>query len=389
MKLGMAPSNIRHNNQLSVIKFLRKKPYTNKQLANKLKLSNTAIQNIVSSLQSKNLITVTKELINKTGRPSTLVALNINNFYIVKVFFGNENTIKVNAFDLSKKLLLFKESSYIKHDMEDANKTIARLINEIIADYSLKGKTLFNIVMEIPGIVNNDNVVITTALNNNSAPYDPYSFLIKQFSCDIIISDDKINYAQGELTNNKDLSHSNVIVFLQMPSPSISLAINKSIYRGANGFFGEIGFVSEHLTTHEKISIREQNKTNIDYATSLTNVIIDISNKLYHNEKTCSISEVANLLNENHPFVVEKISEHCNRLCSFILNLSILYDFDTLVFNGEFAPLKDYYFEKIQQTIEKHAFAPIKLLLGNNFVDNNGIIDMAIERGFEKLLEHD
>ena len=51
MKLGMAPENIRQNNQINVIKILKKKPYTHKQLANKLKLSNTAIQNIVYSLQ--------------------------------------------------------------------------------------------------------------------------------------------------------------------------------------------------------------------------------------------------------------------------------------------------------------------------------------------------
>ena len=64
-------------------------------------------------------------------------------------------------------------------------------------------------------------------------------------------------------------------------------------------------------------------------------------------------------------------------------------DFDTLVFNGEFAPLKEYYFDRIQQTLEKHAFAPVKLLLGNDFLDNNGILDMAIERGLNKILKQD
>lgn len=389
MKLGMVPTNIRQNNQLNVIRILKKKPYTHKQLAEKLKLSNTAIQNIVSSLQKKNLITVEKHLINKTGRPSALVTLNTNSFYTIKVVFGNTCDLNVSAYDFSKKLLLKKESSYIKFDTDNINETIARLTNEIIADNSLKDKTLCNIVVAVPGIVNNDNLVVTTSLNNNTAPYDPYSYLSKFFSCDIIITDDKINYAQGELTNNKDLKESNVILFFHMPAPSISLAINKTIYRGANGFFGEIGFVPEHLVTAQKINFREQNQTNIDHALSLIEVINEINKELStQDNKISSISDISNLLEKKHPLVTEKISKHCDHLCSFILNLSIIFDFDTLVFPGEFAPLKKYYFEKLQQTLLEYAFSPIKLLLGNSYIDssNNGILDMAIEHGLYSII---
>lgn len=389
MKLGMAPENIRQNNQINVIKILKKKPYTHKQLANKLKLSNTAIQNIVYSLQTKNLITETKQLINKTGRPSILVSLNVNNFYTIKITFSKMNEVNVDAHDFSKKLLLHKQSEYIIHDTNDANKIIAKLINEIIDAPSLKDKTLCNIVMAVPGIVNNENLVVTTALNNNSAPYDPYSFLKENFSCDIIISDDKINYSQGELTNNKELNQSDIILFFQMPAPSISLVINKSIYRGANGFFGEIGFISEHLVTSQKINFRKQNQTNIDHALSLIVVMDEINKELLPSEnKIRSISDLAILLNKKHPLVTKKISQHCDRLSSFILNLSILFDFDTIVFPGEFAPLKEYYFEKLQQALAEYAFSPVKLLLGNNLIDSsdNGILDMAIERGLNKIL---
>ena len=389
MKLGFTPQDIRHNNQLNVIKLLKKKPHTHKQLATKLDLSNTAIQNILSSLLLKELVVVEKQLINKTGRPSTVVSLNTEKFFTILVFFNNTQ-VQISAYSFSKTLLAEIKAFYTPFNMDSANQVITESIRKMLSYDNLKYRTLCNISFSLPGLVTNDNVVATTSLNHNKEPYDPYSFFSKQFSCDILINDLKVNYTQGEYSTNKELKQQNVIAFYSITFPTLSLIINKQIYRGANGFFGEIGFLSDTLSTFPNENIRQLSPNNIDHTVSLNNVIDEITKNLYPDRnETLTLNEVADLLNSQHPLVVEKINNHCNRLCAFILNLSILFDFDALVFSGEIAPLKDYYFDKLNEFLTKNAFAPIKLILGN---DSNvstliGSLNNAIDSGYNKLLE--
>jgi glucokinase-like ROK family protein len=225
-------SFVREKNLSSVLRLLHDQSRLSRaQIANLTNLNKSTVSSLAEELIHRGLIHETGMNSIGTGRPATIMGLNPNAGGIVGLEFGVDF------------IILWRRLENIDPITSEEN-TIAltlALIDEAVLDCKTRNLRLLGMGVSIPGIVDLKEKVVVFAPNLHWRNIPLGKIYSQHTRLPVFIDNDGNAAAVGEHLFGKARNTSNFIFVFAGVGIGGGLFLNNELYRGYNGFAGEIG----------------------------------------------------------------------------------------------------------------------------------------------------
>lgn len=263
-------SYLRRKNKNSIIELLRKKTQSYSDLARELKLSNTAIANIVDDLISENV--VYRESDSK-GRGGINLSINADYGYVVAVDLSRWQII-LSAADFGSNILTTATIDDITFKKGDIEKIVAA-VEALTKREELKGRALRCIAVASPGKIDKKSgKFILNPRFREIGNISLQAVFEEAFGCKVVIKND-INLALlGEKMYGGVLKNVQNALMLHVDvGMGAALLIDGKVYEGSHGFAGEIGYFKLNMLLSDENNYGNLNYGNYYDSTSLFSVL--------------------------------------------------------------------------------------------------------------------
>ncbi len=230
--LGKNQSYCREINFELVIDLLRKAPRSATQLADTLKLSNATMSSIIKDLLDLGMIDVSKsESIKGSGRKQVFYTLN-EKFGLILVVNMVHHRADITITNIKEECIV-SDSMFIDEINEEATRKVILKANELLFN-SHSEAPLKNIVISISGLVKDKT--------EGSEKHFVQAAFEKQFhNIPTYLTNDGNLITYGEISKGALADASNGAVILLDYGIGGAFVINKELYKGDNGYSGEMG----------------------------------------------------------------------------------------------------------------------------------------------------
>ena len=327
--LGKNQSYCREINYELVIDLLRKEPRSATQMASILKLSNATMSSIIKNLLNIGIICVdSSSSIKGCGRKQVFYTLD-DNFGLILVVNIAHTKADVSLTDVKQEVVAFETMDINKLD-EDAVQKVILKANEIL--FNLKRKTpLKNIIISISGFV-----------KEGEEKHFAQRAFEKQFhDIPIYLTNDGNLYANGELARGSFEKNGNGIFILLDYGIGGSFIFNNEIFKGDNGFSGEMG------------CLPCEGKDRFDYLED----VVSLREIMHKAESMLNIKDVDMEklfeLYQNNKDIHEMVLESANRLGKTLKSLINVLDIGTVVINGRVTNFGEEYLNMIKKETDR------------------------------------
>ena len=329
--LGKNQSYCREINFELVIDLLRKAPYSATQLADRLKLSNATMSSIIKDLTDLHMIEVANSVsIKGSGRKQVLYTLN-KNFGLILIVNIVHKTADITVTNIKEECVASASMSISGINEESTQKVILKA-NELLFNCH-KEAPLKNIVISISGLVKdkaegNEKHFVQAAFENQFHNVPTY------------LTNDGNLITYGEMSNGVFSREHNGAMILLDYGIGGSLVIDNNLFRGDNGYSGEMG----HLLCEENGTLQY-----LEDAISLR-VLLDKAEHIV--DKKLKMEDLFALYKENkeiHDIVLYSASQLGKSLRSFIDVL----DISTIVIAGRVRNFGEEYLNEVRKETNK------------------------------------
>lgn len=330
-------NNIRVANQIKVINLLKQNPMSCSMLAQKLALSNTAVEKIVDELYEKKLLVneIYENNTRKKGRRPILYKLN-NKLGVVGAIDLSGRDIKICLADISNRILI---NDYIYNVIYIDKKIIDEIIDKIkkmLQDKVVKNMELLTICISSPGKIDKKTSRYVYAPRiKNYKNLDPRKLLSDAFNVDVFMYNDVNMGLVGEkhfgYLLNKEFENS-CFVHIDITVGS-SLFLNGQMYEGSYGFAGEIPDYNI-IDDISKNAYKNRYYSITDIFINILKNVKNVPDHPFHGKNTLKIEEVCNLFYSNDKIVCEVVEESAKYNALQLLNVANLLDLEYIVLEG-------------------------------------------------------
>ena len=344
---------------------------TRKDLSEITGFSKLTVAKIITSLINDGVIIETDPLDTEKGRKPLFISPSPDYAYVIGIDIGSYS-IKIGVVDfcggiIEKKIQAISNvnlvSPYSVMSFSELRTHIGQLVEKYGAD------KLMGIGIGITGLVNSVSQTIVFCSNilgyNNLAVS---SILSEQFKVPVIVDTSARCMALGELyfgnpSNSADLSFVSVGY-----SITVGTIIGGKIFRGSNGFAGELGHVKVDLEGHKVCTCGSYNCIE-GYATlpEMKNIIIQklegfkgyslLKEKYEHNGEI-SYEDMVNAVSIGDKVAVEGFSETIEKLCIVLADYINLFNPASLVLGGGFFDLFPFVLPELERELQKQCLTP-------------------------------
>ncbi len=233
---------VREKNLSSVLQMVfGHKRLSRAQLANLTNLNKSTISSLAEDLIHRGLIYETGLNSVGTGRPATILEINPNSGGIIGLELGVD-FISVLLTDFLGKIIWRRIESIDPNISEDrAIELTLSLIDDAIANCRSHQLRSLGIGVSTPGIVDLKEQVLVFAPNLHWRNVSLGSIYAEHTGLPVFIDNDGNSAAIGEHLFGKARSVSNFVFIFAGVGIGAGLFLNNELYRGQNGFAGEIG----------------------------------------------------------------------------------------------------------------------------------------------------
>jgi predicted NBD/HSP70 family sugar kinase len=329
------------------------------------------VTKIIAALLDENIIIETEPSNTEKGRKPLFLGPNPDYAYVIGVDVGSYS-VKIGVVDFSGRIIE-KEiqtvniadlvSPFSVMSFSELRTHISRLVEKYGHD------RLMGIGIGITGLVNSVSQTVVFCPNivgyNNLAIS---SILKEQFKVPVMVDTSARCMALGELyfgnpENSKDLSFVSVGY-----SIAVGTIIGGKIFRGSNGFAGELGHVKVDLEEHKVCTCGSYNCVE-GYVTlpEIKNMIIrkldgfkgySLLKEKYEKAGEISCEDMANAVNMGDKVVVEGFSETIEKLCIVLADYINLFNPASLVLGGGFFDLFPFVLPELERELQKQCLTP-------------------------------
>lgn len=365
--LGKNQSYCREINFELVIDLLRKEPRSATQLADMLKLSNATMSSIIKDLLDLKMIDAASSAsIKGSGRKQVFYELN-EQFGLILVVNMVRHRADISVTNIKEESIASASMSIDKIDEDSTQKVILKA-NELL--FNCKSDApLKNIVISVSGLVKDKT--------EGSEKHFIQAAFEKQFhDVPTYLTNDGNLITYGELSKGVFSREKNGIVLLLDYGVGGSFVIDKALYKGDNGYSGELGY----LVCEENGSLEY-----IEDVVSLR-VLLEKAGKIVN--KKLKIEDLFALYKSNkevHDIVIESASILGKSLRSLINVL----DISNLVIAGRVAEFGDEYLNAVKVETDKTIiksnvqFSPLGdhgQMIGGSFIGVDYILKKSLEK---------
>jgi len=243
-------NNVRISNQIQILNLLRQKKMTVTDLAAALDISFTAASHIIQEMIDEELIASVskKKPINQRGRIPYYVEMNNDKGVVCGIDFSNRNVeiiistldCKIVAIDTLSDALFIE----YKH-LEEIEKKIKAML--LLPE--VKGRKLLSICIASPGLIRPDKFEYVCVYRvKNFDKLNPVLYFANAFNVKVEMYNDVRTACLGELKFGAFPKFPFNGFYVEIGSGAgISIIFNGKIYRGTNGFSGEIPCYNDEL----------------------------------------------------------------------------------------------------------------------------------------------
>ncbi len=338
-------SYLRRKNKKSIIELLRKRAQSYSDLARELKLSNTAIANIVDDLIEQGVVYRENDA---KGRGGIRLSINADFGYVIAVDFSRWE-ISFCAADFGSNILVRRKSEGISFHKGDIARIIG-IVREIMAEDALKGRTLRCISIATPGKIDRESgKFILNPRFRELGSISLQTIFEEEFGCTVVVKND-INLALlGEKMYGALQDVENALMLHVDVGVGAALLIGGKVYEGAHGFAGEIGYFKLNMLLSD-----EDNYGNLSYAnyfdsTSLFSSLGIVKREISLGMESIlcdriaerggtwddlTVSDLIDAYREKDPLAVRVIHSAARVIGTLAASLSELLDVEKIVLTG-------------------------------------------------------
>ena len=351
-------NNVRLSNQISILDILRKSHSTVTDIADKLDISFTATSNIIEELSQAGLVkfSTPKQTANKRGRTPSVVKLNLDNGVVCGVDLSGWD-IKIFLCTLDCKILVRKDIPSVMFIEPEHLVQIKDIINELLKEDVVKNKKLLSICISTPGLVNEKTKRYEDAFRiPKHKDMDPVEYFKKEFNVKVEMYNDIRLGALAELKFGSFPAEPFDGIFMHIGTAcGYALIINGKIYRGSNGFAGELPSYTE-IDVYSKTwagrlygiyDILRSEQKDAPYYKPQGNEKIVFENLMKRYEKKDSI-------------LIDKINESIRMNAIAIVGLCTSLDIECLVLEGPVLKFGKAYTDLLFKTIKEYSLNKIR-----------------------------
>ena len=239
------PSLLRAINERTLLEYLRShQPTSRAQLARATGLSKPTVSQALASLEDAGLVrAVGQSIASKGGRIAILYEPNPNAGYVVGVDVGR-GWVRAAVANLAGHILARMDKP---NDAQSASELVAllsRLARDVVAEAGLSWSQVVHAVIGTPGVFDEQSKRVLFASNLPEwGRHGMVTELQVAFDLSLSVENDANLAALGERSFGWGSSASTFVYIWIGTGVGMGIVINGSLYRGARGAAGEIGFL--------------------------------------------------------------------------------------------------------------------------------------------------
>ena len=230
------------NKSLVLDKIKNNSPISRAAVANQTGLNKGTVSSLVSELLEDHLIYESGPGESSGGRRPVMLLFNNSAGYSIGIDLGVNYLLGVltdldgNIFQ--EKVMTFKNLSY-----NEIEEQLFNTIDSLISSVPPSPHGIVGIGVGVPGIVDNSGEILL-APNLNWTNVNLKTILQKKYNLPVIIENEANAGAYGEKKFGAGKEFENIIYVSAGIGIGVGLILNGSLYKGSNGFSGELG----HMT---------------------------------------------------------------------------------------------------------------------------------------------
>jgi predicted NBD/HSP70 family sugar kinase len=383
MKTVTNTSEVRISNATAIYKLLRKNGITTKsKIAKNINISFASASNICNQLIDKNLLIIEENIKSTGGRKAANLAVNSK--------FGNIMVIDLHNTYQAQMALLSMDGTIIKISRFSINEddSLEVIFNKIQTTYKeFKAqfpKRIIGVCVGISAVYVEATGITISSSNPVFEGINLKRSMEEIFPTKIVVVENDANLAALSEIQNNETKESFLNIFLTQ-GVGLGLVLNGELYKGANGFAGELGH----------IKVREINKKCkcghvgcLRTVATLESIAIDLGEISILKE--CSTPmEYANILAERYEnseqAVIDRVNLAGTKLGEVISGLQDIFNPHKIILSGNMCKLFPYIIQFARITSRELSKFSKTNDLEICFIDKNSN-DIILSGGCEKVL---
>ena len=241
MKTVTNTSDVRISNATAIYKLLRKNSVATKsQIAKSINISFASASNICNQLIDKNLLTSEENIKSTGGRKAARLKFNSSYGDILVIDLHNTYKGQMALLDMQNNI-----KEVINFEIDD-NDTLEEILNKIEFGYSkLKEMSKVHIIgvcVGISAVYVEDTGITISSSNPVFEGINIQRHMEELFPSKIVVVENDANLAALSQLKSNEVKESFLNIFLTQ-GVGLGIVLNGELYKGANGFAGELGHV--------------------------------------------------------------------------------------------------------------------------------------------------
>ena len=365
--IGKNQSYCREINFELVINLLRQKPRSATQLAEELELSNATMSSIIKDLLELKMIDVSESVsVKGSGRKQVFYTLN-NKYGLILVVNIAHKKADVNLINL-KEDVVANATLYIDDINESSINQVILKANELLFNSDNKAP-LKNIVISIVGLVKDktegqEKHYVQTMFENYFRGVPTY------------LTNDGNLITYGELSRGEFLNTRNGVMVLLDYGIGGSIVINNKLFRGDNGYAGEMG----HM-------LCESNGT-LEYLEDVASLRVLLEKAGQIVNKKLKMEDLFELY-ESNKIVHELVLKSAENVGKALKSIVDVLDIETIVLAGRVSHFGEDYLRVVRVETDKSLnkakviYSPLKdkgVILGGAYIGVDYILKKSLSK---------
>jgi N-acetylglucosamine repressor len=284
------------NQKVLLNEIVSNSPVSRARLSEITGLNKSTVSSQVNTLIEKNLIFEIGQGQSSGGRKPVMLVFNKNAGYSIGIDIGVDSINGILT-DLKGNIVLNQYHHLEKPSLDKNKDVLFSMIKDLTNQIPDSPYGLIGIGLCVPGLVNTEQKVIFTPNIEWNYELDLKSLIEKEFQVPVFIENEANAGAYGEKVFGAAKNYENIIYVSVGTGIGIGIVINNDLYRGVNGFAGEMG----HLTIDFnglKCSCGNRGCWEL-YASEKA-----LLHTFQNNDTITSYQELINLANQNDPDIL-------------------------------------------------------------------------------------